>query len=109
VQNDFTFAFANQWYQLTATQSIAVRKKDRVTVEEHTNGTIHIQLRNKELNYEVLPVRPRKTKDTLWMLANSTARIPYKPAANHPWRLKKNAEIVKQNLFKTKQRIPIHS
>lgn len=87
VQNDFTFSFNKLWHQLAATQSIAVRKKDIVTVEEHTNKTIHLVLRGKELNYAILPARPKKTKQpTPWILAKDTMRMPHKPAANHPWR-----------------------
>ena len=84
VQNDFTFSVNNQWYQLTATQSIIVRKKDVVTVEEWTDGTIHVRLRGKELNYELLPARPKKTKNIQWVLA--ATHEPVKPATNHPWR-----------------------
>lgn len=87
VQNDFTLAFNNRWYQLIVTQTVAVRKKDIVTVEEHTDGAIYIRLRGKELNYEVLPARAKKTKQTHpWVLASDTMRTPHKPAADHPWR-----------------------
>lgn len=84
IQNDFTFAWNNQWYQLTKYQLCIVRKKEKVTVEEHVDGTIHVRLRGKELTYEILPVRPKKTKDVPWVLART--RPATKPAANHPWR-----------------------
>lgn len=108
VQNDYTFSFKNQWYQITETQSVAVRKKDVVIVEEHTDNTIHVRLRGNELNYKFLPQRPQKAKQTIpWALApKSTAHTP---PANHPWRLRTNAEIERRNLLKTRQRIPIHS
>lgn len=84
VHNDFTLAFQNAWYQLTPQQPCLVRKKERVIMEEHLDGTIHIRHRGKELNYSVLPQRPQKTKDSPWILA--TARQPVKPAVDHPWR-----------------------
>lgn len=70
VQNDFTFSFHNQWYQLLATQAIVVCKKDVVTLEEHTDTTIHIRLRGKELSYELLPERPKQaSRSVSWALA----------------------------------------
>ena len=107
VQNDFTIAFDKQWYQLTATQSIALRKKDVVTIEEHTDDTIHIRLRGKELNYTILPARPKRAKESSWVLVpKSTAHAP---SQNHPWRLRMTAEFERKNIVRTKQRILIHS
>ncbi len=99
VQNDFTIAFDKQWYQLIATQSIAVRKKDVVVVEEHTDGTIHVRLRGKELNYTLLPERPKKTKNTQWILATDAIRQPFKPASDHPWRRTFLVKSVKNKAF----------
>lgn len=81
VQNDFTFSFGNQWYQITATQALAVRRKDVVTVEEHLDGMIHLRLRGKELNYTLLPERPKKASPHLsaWVLAADSARQATKP------------------------------
>ncbi|MDO8655379.1 MAG: ISNCY family transposase [bacterium] len=80
VQNDFTFSLDTQWYQLLATQSIAIRKKDVVTVEEHTGGTIYIRLRGKKLCYTLLPERPKKAHHaTMWVLAADPTRQARKP------------------------------
>lgn len=102
VQNDFTFSFQKSWYQIAATQRIAVRKKDVVTVEEHLDGTIHIRLRDKELNYTLLPQRPKKALQTLpWVLVPQKVRIQNKPAVNHPWRrqflVKESRSIIHAN------------
>lgn len=85
VQNDFTFSFKNQWYQLTKEQPATICKKDEVIVEEHLDNSIHIRLRNKYLNYALLPERPRKaSNDLTWIIPKkSTAHIP---PLNHPWR-----------------------
>lgn len=88
VQNDFTFSFNNQWYQITETQSVAVSKKDIVTVEEHTDNTIHLRLRGKELNYTLLPMRPKKVTNTApWVLAATPVRTPAKLAPRQPQRI----------------------
>lgn len=99
VQNDFTLSFNNQWYQIMPTKSVAVRKKDKVTVEEHMDSTIHVRLRGKELSYKLLPQRPRRMEHTkpVWVLAGELERTPYKPAANHPWRRPFLAKEIQRN------------
>ncbi|MBF8280940.1 MAG: Integrase catalytic protein [Candidatus Magasanikbacteria bacterium] len=90
VQNDFTFSFDTQWFQLTKDQPATICKKDKVIVEERTDGTIHVRLRGKYLNYKILPTRPMKTKQP-WIIPATQAEVNEKkahtPAPNHPWRL----------------------
>lgn len=100
VQNDFTISFNNQYYQLTkASQPVTICKKDTITVEEWTNQTIHLKLRNKELNYQILPQRPPKQNQIPWVIPktagdNDSQTIldgyghpkAHKPSPNHPWR-----------------------
>jgi hypothetical protein len=92
VQNDFTLSFQKQWYQLTKEQPATICKKDRVTVEEHTNGEIKIKLRGKYLNYMVLPKRPKRSTIQSWVLATAKKEKPkqtkskWRPPQNHPWR-----------------------
>jgi len=99
ILNDFTFSFHKQWYQLTEAQPATICKKDTVMVEERLDHTIHIRLRGKYLNYQLLPQRPARPAARVklpWVLP---ANIPVrKPPANHPWRLtfKANA-LAKQN------------
>lgn len=68
VQNDFTLSFNNHWYQLLKEQPVTVCKLDRVTVEEHLNGSVHIRLRGKYLNYRIIPKRILKAR-VPWVLA----------------------------------------
>lgn len=74
VQNDFTISFKNQWYQLTKDQPATVCKKDQVIIEERLDNTIQIRLRGKYLNYQILPVRPKKQLQP-WVLA-ATIKTP---------------------------------
>lgn len=85
VQNDWTISFKNQWYQLTEKQPVTVCRKDEVTVEERLDGTVKIRLRGKYLNYEILPVRPKKNLQP-WVLPATPSKQPNKPAPDHPWR-----------------------
>lgn len=89
VQNDFTISFNNQWYQLVENQPATVCKKDEVIIEERLDGMIKIRLRGKHLNYEILPVRPKKNPQP-WVLPATTSKQPRKPSPNHPWRRKFN-------------------
>lgn len=84
VNNDFTIRFDNQWFQLSQTQPTLVLRKDRVRIEERLDGSTHIALKGKHLNYTVLPGRPLRIK----VMAPALARTPspWKPPANHPWR-----------------------
>lgn len=84
VQNDFTFSFKNEWYQLTNIQPVTICKKDEIIVEEHLDHTIHIKLRGKGLNYLLLPQRPKKVV-VPFVIAKSAPK-PTKPSPDHPWR-----------------------
>lgn len=67
VLNDFTISYKMQWYQLTKHQPATVQKKDRIIVEERTDGSIHIRLRGKYLN--CIPINKRTlTKKQPWIL-----------------------------------------
>lgn len=84
VRNDYTVQFKKQWIQLAEIQPTGVCKKDSVLIEERLDGSLHISLRGKYLNYEILPSRPEKTKVLLPML--TSVKFEWKPPAKHPWR-----------------------
>lgn len=88
IQNDFTFSFKNQWYQLHETQPVLVRKRERVIVEERIDGSVHIRLKGKYLAYTIVPKRQEK-RSVPWILSQQPQqqkRVYAKPAADHPWR-----------------------
>lgn len=86
VANDFTIRFKNQWLQLAAAQPVLVRKKETVLMEERLDHSLWIRLRNRYLDFTILPERPAKA--TLERLPALPAKKKYdwKPPANHPWR-----------------------
>lgn len=91
VQNDFTFSFNNQWFQLTKDQPATICRKDIVVIEERTDGSIQVRLRGKYLNYKILPTRPKKTpQNPSWVLPKNSEEINakkgHKPGLDHPWR-----------------------
>lgn len=86
VNNDFTLRFKGQWFQLAKSQPTLVLRKDRVLTEERIDGTIFVSLRNKYLDYRVLPARPQKVKEMKKVIGLTKTKPAWKPAADHPWR-----------------------
>ena len=84
VNNDFTIKLKGKWYQLAEQQPTLVLRKDKVLIEERIDGSMFVSLRNKYLNYTVLPARPEKVK--MKVIALTKAKSSWKPSANHPWR-----------------------
>lgn len=84
VSNDFTVRFKNQYIQLQETQPVTVLRADKLLMEERLDGSLRIMLRNKHLNFHILPERLKKLK--LKVIALTGARSSWTPPANHPWR-----------------------
>lgn len=84
VSNDFTVRYKGKWFQLAETQPTLVLRKDKVLIEERIKGEIFISLRNKYLDYTVLPMRPKRVK--MKVIGLTRTKSSWKPPANHPWR-----------------------
>ena len=77
IQNDFTISFNTEWFQLLKEQPVTVQKKDKVIMEERLNGLIKIRLRNKYLNYKIIPKGIKRVKkDIPWVLAATSVKSP---------------------------------
>lgn len=84
VNNDFTFRFKNQWFQLFSKQPIAVYRRDVVTVEERLDGNIHIRLKGTYLAYLVIAKYERVARSRVAALTREKPH--WKPPADHPWK-----------------------
>lgn len=84
VHSDFTIQFKSQWIQLSEVQPTTVYKKDKVLIEQRLDGSLHISLKGKYLDYELLPERPAKVK--MLLPALTTTKSTWKPPAEHPWK-----------------------
>lgn len=71
VKNDFTIRFKNTHYQLTETQPVTVKPRDRIVVEERFDGTLWFRLRGRHLNYQVLPQKPPNLGQHSWIIPAS--------------------------------------
>lgn len=101
VNNDYTVMFKNSYYQLDlGRQPISIYKKDVVTMEEHLNGEIKIRLKDKYLNFFVLPERPKKQCDVNLPAITAKKSSGWKPPTNHPWRssflINKSSNIIRK-------------
>lgn len=76
VRNDFTISHLNNCYQLEKNQPVTICKRDTVIVEERMDKSICFKLREKYLNYRLLPAKPRKInadkKNVQWVIAASS-------------------------------------
>ena len=84
VNNDFTIRFKSRWLQLKEQQPTLVLRKDQVSVEEHLDGCIHLNLRGKYLEFTELPQRPERVK--MHVTGLTKERQVWKPPMNHPWK-----------------------
>ncbi len=87
VNNDYTVRFKTKYYQLQEVQPVTVYKKNRVAMEEHLSGELKICLRNKYLNYFILPERPKKEINVKLVALTKTKPNSWIPPANHPWKI----------------------
>ena len=84
IKNDFTIQFDNNFYQLEEIQPTTVRPKETVIIEIWLDKTLHIFLKDYELNYFLIKERPKKMKTNPVILTNHP--LNYVPPFNHPWR-----------------------
>jgi len=101
VKNDFTIQFKNNWYQLNEIQPTTVYQKDDVLVEERLDGSIHLNKKDKDLNFKKLPVRPERVEVKL--IALTPNKAPWTPPVNHPWRKQIHADIQQAIIAKVPQ------
>ncbi len=97
VNNDYTIRFKNNYYQLKEVQPITVCKRDKIIVEEHLNGRVKISIRNKYLDYFLLPERPKKEIEVKLIALTNRKQSDWIPPGNHPWR--------RQYLINKKQKV----
>ena len=99
VNNDYTVRFNNNYYQLNQEQPLNVYKKDRIVIEEHLDNSVKISLREKYLNYTVLPERPKREIDVKLVALSPKKDSHWKPPLNHSWQKhvynKKTVKITK--------------
>jgi len=78
LRNDFTISHNKKLYQIKSN----IRAK-KVTIEERTDGTMHIIHNSQKLKYQEIVTRPLKTEKLVERPKLVTA---WKPSDSHPWK-----------------------
>jgi len=89
VSNDFCIQFENQWFQLERVQPTTVCRRETIVIEKRIDGTIHLKLREKYLDFRILHKRPQKLREKITVLAPAPlirVEMQRKVPVNHPWR-----------------------
>lgn len=90
--NDFTIRYKNQYIQLEESQPTLVLPRETILIEERLDGSVHLRLKEKYLNFHILPERPEKVGLRIALAHKSTS---HKPAEDHPW--KKSYQLTRPN------------
>ena len=83
VQADWTVAWRQRWFQLTASNQKLALVGQRVTIYEKLDGEIRLRYQGRDLAWEELPERPKAPAQAR---PAKVPKGPWKPAADHPWR-----------------------
>lgn len=89
VSNDFCIQYQNQWMQLEREQPTLVCRKDTVMIEKRIDDTLHVKLREKYLNFKIIPRKPERIKEKITALIPAPLireSMQRKPEKDHPWR-----------------------
>lgn len=89
VSNDFCVQYETQWFQLEKEQPTMVCRRDTIVIEKRIDGTIHLKLRDKYLNFIILHERPQKLREKITALVPAPlirVEMQRKVPVNHPWR-----------------------
>lgn len=83
VDNDWTVRWSNRILQIAKANKTLPRARQRVTVQEWLDGSIHLVYCGKELRYRELDKKPPREKKKVTGVAE---RRSYRPAPDHPWK-----------------------
>ena len=86
ISNDWVVRYKNRFLQIVA-QSKMPSAKNKVTVQEHLDGSIHLLYRGTEVRFteiSQLPARPQPPTPQVPTIPHPEKT--YVPSHNHPWR-----------------------
>jgi hypothetical protein len=85
--NDYTLTYQKRFYQLLPDQPVRLRPKQIILVETRLDGSTHLRLGDTYLHFKIIL---RKSAPTTLQPQTpqqvTSPAVPYRPAANHPWR-----------------------
>jgi transposase len=100
IGNDWVVRYKNRFLQIVS-QSNLPPAKNRVTVQEHLDGSIHLVYRNREVSFREIKELPQKQLVVSSEKAQTTEpKRKYTPPQDHPWR-KSNPQSVSKRVPST--------
>lgn len=85
IGNDWVVRYNNRFFQIIP-QSNLPPSRNKVTVQEHLDGSIHILYRSKEIVFTEIYERPQCPQAPTSKVLVSTSEKAHVPSQNHPWR-----------------------
>lgn len=86
VLNDYTVQYKQRWLQLLVAKELRLRPKERVTLEQRLDGSLHVRWREMCLEYKLLDKRPYApkyafqsqfpTRSDVWQKPKTKAELP---------------------------------
>lgn len=100
LSKQLTLSYGNKIYQIKTERPTYALRHARVTIEDREGTAVRITYKGKELAYSVITLRPKaeiidsknlnravdRLSKQIGIPITITENIPWKPAANHPWR-----------------------
>ncbi len=85
VAMDYTVRYMNRWLQISAQKDL-LAPRCRVRVQEWRDGTLHLFVKESELNCRLLDARPQTPRPQLQTTKEKSSQPASVPAQDHPWR-----------------------
>jgi transposase len=85
VQNDWTIAWDNRWFQITGPKAQMPRRRERIVVRRRLDGSRALLHRGRDLEFHEIQQRPSRTPQ-IKAAALPVSRPAWVPADDHPWK-----------------------
>jgi hypothetical protein len=85
VQNDWTVAWDNRWFQITGPKCHLPRRRERIVVRRRLDGSRALLHRGRDLEFHEIQQRPSRTPQ-IKTAALPVSRPAWVPADDHPWK-----------------------
>lgn len=86
LQNDFTFRYRSQLYQVERADARGLKPKDPITAERRPDGTLRFRAGQRYLEPTPIDARPQRNRAPTRPASKRPKPMPPKPGPDHPWR-----------------------
>ena len=88
LERDFTVRLQNRFFQVGPDQSVRLRPRETVLIEQRLDGSMHLRAKGRYLTFTPIakpPPRPPRVVALPGLVAPRPAS-PYRPPRTHPWK-----------------------